>query len=63
MVLFKTTQKGFLLNSCQKMYDERVKFKQLLLEIKKDYERTKRLNLKKQYQNLITSKWIKDFSQ
>ena len=29
------------------MYDERVKFKQLLLEIKKDYERTKDPKLKK----------------
>ena len=39
--LFKTTQKGFLPELMQKMYDERVKFKQLLLEAKKDYERTK----------------------
>ena len=45
--LFKTTQKGFLPELMQKMYDERVKFKQLLLEAKKDYERTKDPKLKK----------------
>ena len=45
--LFKTTQKGFLPELMQKMYDERVKFKQLLLEAKKDYEKTKDPKLKK----------------
>ena len=30
--LFKTTQKGFLPELMQKMYDDRVKFKQLMLE-------------------------------
>ena len=35
---FKTTQKGFLPELMQRIYDERVKFKQLLLEAKKDYE-------------------------
>jgi DNA polymerase elongation subunit (family B) len=45
--LFKTTQKGFLPELMQKMYDDRVKFKQLMLEAKKDYERTKDPKLKK----------------
>ena len=39
--LFKTTQKGFLPELMQKMYDDRVKFKQLMLEAQKDYEKTK----------------------
>jgi len=39
--LFKTTQKGFLPELMQKMYDDRVKFKQLTLEAQKDYEKTK----------------------
>ena len=59
--LFKTTQKGFLPELMQKMYDDRVKFKQLMLEAKKDYERTKDPKLKKQFQNLIISKWPKRF--
>ena len=45
--LFKTTTKGFLPELMQKMYDDRVKFKQLTLEAKKDYERTKDPKLKK----------------
>ena len=39
--LFKITQKGFLPELMQKMYDDRVKFKQLMLEAQKDYEKTK----------------------
>ena len=39
--LFKTTQKGFLPELMQKMYDDRVKFKQLMIEAQKDYEKTK----------------------
>ena len=39
--LFKTTQKGFLPELMQKMYDDRVKYKQLMLEAQKDYEKTK----------------------
>ena len=38
------------------MYDERVKFKQLAGEQRKIMKELKTLNLKKQYQNLITSK-------
>ena len=45
--LFKTTEKGFLPELMQRMYDDRVKFKQLMLEAKKDYERTKDPKLKK----------------
>ena len=45
--LFKTTTKGFLPELMQKMYDDRVKYKQLMLEAKKDYERTKDPKLKK----------------
>ena len=45
--LFKTTQKGFLPELMQKMYDDRVKYKQLMLEAMKDYERTKDPKLKK----------------
>ena len=48
MVLcLKQHKKDFLPELMQKMYDERVKFKQLLLEAKKDYERTKDPKLKK----------------
>ena len=39
--LFKITQKGFLPELMQKMYDDRVKFKQLMIEAQKDYEKTK----------------------
>ena len=48
MVLcLKQQKKDFLPELMQKMYDERVKFKQLMLEAKKDYERTKDPKLKK----------------
>ena len=57
--LFKTTEKGFLPELMQRLYDDRVKFKQLMLEAKKDYERTKDPKLKKQSQNSTTSKWQK----
>ena len=39
--LFKITQKGFLPELMQKMYNDRVKFKQLMIEAQKDYEKTK----------------------
>jgi len=45
--LFKTTTKGFLPELMQKMYDDRVKYKQLTLEAKKEYEKTKDPKLKK----------------
>ena len=45
--LFKTTQKGFLPELMQKMYDDRVKFKQLMIEAQKDYEKTKDPKLQK----------------
>ena len=45
--LFKTTQKGFLPELMQKMYDDRVKFKQLMIEAQKDYEKTKAPKLQK----------------
>ena len=45
--LFKTTQKGFLPELMQKMYDDRVKFKQLMIEAQKVYEKTKDPKLQK----------------
>ena len=39
--LFKTTQKGFLPEIMQTMYDDRVKYKKLMLQSKQEYENTK----------------------
>ena len=39
--LFKTTQRGFLPEIMQTMYDDRVKYKKLLLQAKQEYENTK----------------------
>ena len=59
--LFKTTQRGFLPEIMQTMYDDRVKYKKLMLQAKQDYEDTKNPKLLKdisKYNNIQMAKKI-----
>mgnify|MGYP006221568555 FL=1 len=59
--LFKTTQRGFLPEIMQTMYDDRVKYKKLLLQAKQEYENTKEPRLLKdiaKYNNIQLAKKI-----
>ena len=59
--LFKTNKKGFLPEIMQTMYDDRVKYKQLMIRAKKEYERTSEPKLLKdiaRYNNIQMAKKI-----
>ena len=59
--LFKTTKKGFLPEMMESMYNDRVKYKNLLLKAKQDYENTKDKKLLKdisRYHNIQMAKKI-----
>ena len=59
--LFKTNKRGFLPEIMQTMYDDRVKYKKLLLQAKQDYENTKNPKLLKdisKYNNIQMAKKI-----
>ena len=59
--LFKTNKKGFLPEIMQTMYDDRVKYKQLMIRAKKEYERTQEPRLLKdiaRYNNIQMAKKI-----
>ena len=59
--LFKTNKRGFLPEIMQSMYDDRVKYKKLLLQAKQDYENTKDKRLLKdisKYNNIQMAKKI-----
>ena len=59
--LFKTDKKGFLPEIMQTMYDDRVKYKQLMIRAKKEYERTQEPRLLKdiaRYNNIQMAKKI-----
>ena len=59
--LFRTNKKGFLPELMQSMYDDRVKYKKLLLQAKQDYENTKNPKLLKdisKYNNIQMAKKI-----
>mgnify|MGYP005727966617 FL=1 len=59
--LFKTTKRGFLPEIMQSMYDDRVKYKKLMLQAKQDYENTKNPKLLKdiaKYNNIQRAKKI-----
>jgi DNA polymerase elongation subunit (family B) len=59
--LFKTTKRGFLPEIMQSMYDDRVKYKKLMLQAKQDYENTKNPKLLKdiaKYNNIQLAKKI-----
>ena len=59
--LFKTTKKGFLPEIMESMYNDRVKYKNLLLKAKQDYENTKDKKLLKdisRYHNIQMAKKI-----
>ena len=59
--LFKTNKRGFLPEIMQTMYDDRVKYKKLLLQAKQDYENTKNSKLLKdisKYNNIQMAKKI-----
>ena len=59
--LFKTKERGFLPEMMQTMYDDRVKYKKLMLEAKKKYEKTKNKQLLKdisKYNNIQMAKKI-----
>ena len=59
--LFKTNKKGFLPEIMQTMYDDRVKYKQLMIQAKKEYERTQEPRLLKdiaKYNNIQMAKKI-----
>ena len=59
--LFKTNKKGFLPEIMQMMYDDRVKYKQLMIRAKKEYERTSEPKLLKdiaRYNNIQMAKKI-----
>ena len=59
--LFKTTKRGFLPEIMQSMYDDRVKYKKLMLQAKQDYENTKNPKLLKdiaKYDNIQLAKKI-----
>jgi len=59
--LFKTDKQGFLPEIMQSMYDDRVKYKKLLLQAKQEYENTKDKKLLKdisKYNNIQMAKKI-----
>ena len=59
--LFKTNKKGFLPEIMQTMYDDRVKYKKLMIQAKKEYERTQEPRLLKdiaRYNNIQMAKKI-----
>ena len=59
--LFRTDKRGFLPELMQSMYDDRVKYKKLLLKAKQDYENTKNPKLLKdisKYNNIQMAKKI-----
>ena len=59
--LFKTNKRGFLPEMMQSMYDDRVKYKKLLLQAKQEYENTKEPRLLKdisKYNNIQMAKKI-----
>jgi len=59
--LFKTDKKGFLPEMMQSMYNDRVKYKKLLLQAKQEYENTKNPKLLKdisKYNNIQMAKKI-----
>jgi len=59
--LFKTDKKGFLPELMETMYSDRVKYKKLMIEAKKEYERTKDKRLLKdisRYNNIQMAKKI-----
>jgi len=59
--LFRTNKKGFLPELMQSMYDDRVKYKKLLLQAKQEYENTKDPRLLKdisKYNNIQMAKKI-----
>ena len=59
--LFRTDKKGFLPEMMQSMYDDRVKYKKLLLQAKQEYENTKNPKLLKdisKYNNIQMAKKI-----
>ena len=59
--LFKTTKRGFLPEIMQSMYDDRVKYKKLMLQAKQEYENTKDRKLLKdisKYNNIQLAKKI-----
>ena len=59
--LFKTNKRGFLPEIMQTMYDDRVKYKKLLLQAKQEYENTKDPKLLKdisKYNNIQLAKKI-----
>jgi len=59
--LFKTNKRGFLPEIMQTMYDDRVKYKKLLLQAKQEYENTKEPRLLKdisKYNNIQMAKKI-----
>ena len=59
--LFKTNKRGFLPEIMQSMYDDRVKYKKLLLQAKQEYENTKEPRLLKdisKYHNFQMAKKI-----
>ena len=59
--LFKTNKRGFLPELMQSMYDDRVKYKKLLLQAKQEYENTKEPRLLKdisKYNNIQMAKKI-----
>ena len=59
--LFKTKNRGFLPEIMQSMYNDRVKYKKLLLQAKQDYENTKNPKLLKdisKYDNIQMAKKI-----
>ena len=47
--MFKTNKKGFLPEIMESMYDDRVKYKNLMLKSKQEYENTKDPKLLKEY--------------
>ena len=59
--LFRKDKKGFLPELMQSIYDDRVKYKQLMLEAKQEYENTKNPKLTKdisRYENIQMAKKI-----
>ena len=59
--LFKTNKRGFLPEIMQSMYDDRVKYKKLMLQAKQEYENTKEPKLLKdisKYNNIQLAKKI-----
>ena len=47
--LFKTNKKGFLSEMMETMYNDRVKYKNLMLQSKQQYEEYKRPKVSKRY--------------